>query len=139
MATELLKHSSFTCHLVIELDCFDYNVLFLLPKAQLIDWYPHVSQSFSWRGGLACELRTVHMDVYVEFADDVRHIFLDELDSGVVIQYAVSLMSSCRKLAQRECTSHEFRRSYLCLDHIPIIPSGELASGRVNKAIVDSS
>ena len=74
VAKELLRHPTFRSDLVIGLACFDYAMLFKLPKTVAVDCYQHVFQSFNSRGWVARELRNVLMDVYVEFTDDVRHV-----------------------------------------------------------------
>ena len=75
VAKELMRHPTFKSDLVIGLACFDYAVLFKLPKTVAVDCYQHLFQSFSSRGWVARELRNVHIDDYVEFIDDVRHVF----------------------------------------------------------------
>ena len=79
VAKELLRHPTFESDLVIGLVCFDYAVLFKLPKTVAVDCFQHFFQSFSSRVWVARELRNVHIDDYVEFIDDVRHVYLDAL------------------------------------------------------------
>ena len=62
VAKELVKHPAFKSELVIGLACFDYGVLFKLPKTVAVDCYQHLFQSFSSRGWVARELRNVHTD-----------------------------------------------------------------------------
>ena len=71
---ELFRHSIFHSDLLIGLACFEYGVLFKLPKAVAVDCFQDVLQIFSSRGSLARELRYVNMDDYVEFVDDIRHV-----------------------------------------------------------------
>ena len=73
-AKELLRHPTFKSDLNIGLPCFEYAVLFKLPKTFAVDCYQHVSQSFSSPGWVPLELRNVHSDDFVEFVDDVRHV-----------------------------------------------------------------
>ena len=82
VAKDLIKHPTFKSDLVIGLACFDYAVLFKFPKTVAVDCYQHLFQSFSSRGCVARELRNAHIDDYVEFIDDVRHVYLDELGVG---------------------------------------------------------
>ena len=49
---ELLGHPTFKSDLVFVLACFDYAVLFKLPKTAGVDCYQHVFQSFNSRAGL---------------------------------------------------------------------------------------
>ena len=78
-AKELLRHPTLKSDLVIGLACFNKAVLFKLPKTMAIDRYRHVFQSFSSRGWVARELRNYHINDYVEFVEDVRHVYQDEV------------------------------------------------------------
>ena len=98
VAKELVKHPAFKSDLVIGLACFDYGVLFKLPKTVAVDCFQHLFQSFSSRGWVARELRNVHIDDYVEFVDNLRHVYLDELDVGPDVEDIVSFLSSCPEL-----------------------------------------
>ena len=101
VAMELLRHPTFKSDLVIGLACFDYAVVFKRPKTVAADCYQHLFQSFSSRGWVARELRNVHIDDYVEFIDDVRHVYLDELGVGPAVEDMVSFLSSCTELSRR--------------------------------------
>ena len=68
----------------------NYSTLFVLDRSQAIECYRHLFQSFSSRGWLAKELKNVHMDDYVEFIDDLRHVHLDNVISGPVIDDMVT-------------------------------------------------
>ena len=74
VCTELLKHSTFKSDLVVGLACFEYSVLFTLPRSQAMDCYARLFQSFCVRGWLAKELKNVHMDEYLDFIDDLRFV-----------------------------------------------------------------
>ena len=104
VAKELIRHPTFKSDLVIGLACFDYAVLFKLPKTVAVDCYQHLFQSFSSRGWVARELRHVHIDDYVEFIDDVRHVYLDELGVGPDVEDMLSFLSSCPEMSRREYT-----------------------------------
>ena len=88
VCSELLKHPTFKSNLVVGLACFDYSVLFTLPRGQAMDCYARLVQSFYVRGWLAKELKNVHMDNNLEFIDDLWLVYLDELHivikSGIV-------------------------------------------------------
>ena len=88
---------------------FDYSTLFILPRSQAIECYRHLLKSFSSRGWLANELKNGHMDDYVEFVDDLRHVYLDNVISGPVIDDMVTFLSNCPELARRENTLHDFK------------------------------
>ena len=62
VCAELLKHPTFKFDLVVELACFDYSVLFTLPRGQAMDCYVRLFQSFCVRFWLAKELKNVHLD-----------------------------------------------------------------------------
>ena len=101
VAKEILRHPTFKSGLVIGLACFDYAVLFKLPRTVAINCYQHLFQSFSSRGWVARELRNFHIDDYVEFIDDVRHVYLDELGVGPDVEDMVSFLASCPELLRR--------------------------------------
>ena len=124
VANELIKHPSFKSNLAMGMASFDYSTLFVLSRPQAIECYRHLFQSFSSRGWLAKELKNVHMDDYVEFVDDLRHVYLDNVISGPVIDDMVTFLSNCPELARRECTLHVFNFCCLCLGHIcPALPN----------------
>ena len=140
VAKELVKHPTFKSDLVIGLACFDYGVLFKLPKTVAVDCYQHLFQSFSSRGWVARELRNVHIDDYIEFVDDVRHVYLDELGVGPDVEDMVSFLSSCPELSRRRYTWDLFKLSCLCLRHVaPKLPDVSLGSSKVGVTSVDLS
>ena len=67
---------------------------------------------------MAKELKNVHTDDYVEFIDDLRHVYLDNEISGPVINDMVSFLANYPDLAHRECTLPVFKLCCLCLGHI---------------------
>ena len=140
VAKELMKHPTFKSDLVIGLACFDYGVLFSLPKTVAVDCYQHLFQSFSSRGSVARELRNIHIDDYVEFIDDVRHVYLDELGVGPDVEDMVSFLSSCPELSRREYTWDLFKLCCLCLGHVaPKLPDVSLGCSKVGVTSVDIS
>ena len=140
VAKELLRHPMFESDLIIGLACFDYTVVFKLPKAVAVDCYQHLFQSFSSGCPVARELRNVHNDDYVEFIDDVRHVYLDELGVGPAVEDMVSFLPPCPELSRREYTWKLFKLCCLCLDYIsPKLPNVSLGSGKVGMTIVDLS
>ena len=140
VAKELMKHPTFKSYLVIGLACFEYAVVFKLPKNVAVDCYQHFFQSFSSRGWVARELRNVHIDEYVEFMDDVRHVYLDELGCGPDVEGMVSFLSSCLELARRGYTWDLFKLCFLCLGHVaPKLPDVSLGSSTVGVTRVDLS
>ena len=140
VAKGLMKHPTFKSDLVIGLACFDYAVVFKLPKTVAVDCYQHLFQSFSSRGWVARELRNVHIDDYVEFIDDVRHVYLDELGVGPDVEDMVSFLSSCPELARRGYTWDLFKLCCLCLGHVaPKLPDVSLGSSKVGVTRIDLS
>ena len=140
VAKELVKHPTFKSDLVIRLACFDYGVLFKLPKTVAVDCYQHLFQSFSSRGWVARELRNVHIDDYIEFVDDMRHVYLDELGVGPYVEDMVSFLSLCPELSRRRYTWDSFELSCLCLGHVaPKLPDVSLGSSKVGVTSVDLS
>ena len=140
VAKELVRHPTFKSDLVIGLACFDYSVLFKLPKTVALDCYEHLFQSFSSRGWVARELRNVHIDDKIEFIDDVRHVDLDELGVGPDVEDVVSFLSSFPKLSRKEYTWDLFKLCCLCLGHVaPELPDVSLGSSKVDVTRVDLS
>ena len=138
VANELMKQPTFNSDLVVGLASFDYSVLFKLPKTVAVDCYQHLFQSFSSRGWVARELRNVHIDDYVEFIDDVRHVYLDELGVGPDVEDMVSFLSSCLELSRRDYTWELFKLCCLCLGRVaPKLPDVSLGSSKVGVTIVD--
>ena len=140
VAKELVKHPTFKSDLVIGLACFDYGVLFKLPKTVAVDCYQHLFQSFSSRGWVARESRNIQIDDYVEFVDNVRHVYLDEFGVGPDVEDMVSFLSSCPELSRRRCTWDIFKLSCLCLGHVaPKLPDVSLGPSKVGVPSVDLS
>ena len=139
-AKELMRYHTFKSDLVIGFACFDYAVLFKLPKTVAVDCYQHLLQSFSSRGWVARELRNVHIDDYVEIIDDERHVYLDEVSVGADVEDMVSFLSSCPEMSRREYTWDLFKLCCLCLGHVaPKLPDVSLGSSKVGVTRVDLS
>ena len=82
----------------------------------------------------------MHADDYIEFVDDVRHVYLNELGVGPDVDDMVSFLSSCPELSRRQYTWDLFKLSCLCLGHIaPKLPDVSLGSSKVGVASVDLS
>ena len=97
-------------------------------------------QSFSSRGWVARELRNVHIDDYVEFVDDVRYVYLDELCVGTAVEDIVSFLSSCPEFSRREYTWDLFNLCCLCIGHVyPKLPDVSPGSSKVGVTSVDLS
>ena len=140
VAKELMRHPTFESEMVIGLACFDYAVLFKMPKTVAVDCYQHLFQSFSSRGWVARELRKVQIDDYVKFIDDVRHVYLDEVGVGPDVEDMVSFLLSCPELSRRECFWDLFKLCCLCLGHVaPKMPDVSLGSSKVGVTRVDLS
>ena len=75
-----------------------------LPKTVAVDCHQHVFQRFSSRGWVARGLRNVHIDDYVEFVDDVRHVYLDELGVEPAVEDMFFFLSLCPELSRWECS-----------------------------------
>ena len=72
--------------MVVGLACFDYAVLFTMPDDQAAGCYSRLFHSFCVRGWLAKELKNIHMDDFMEFMDDIRFVYWDELHFGPKIE-----------------------------------------------------
>ena len=85
-------------------------------------------------------MRNVHIDDYIEFIDDVRHVYLDDLGVGPDVEDMVSFLSSCPELSRREYTWDLFKLCCLCLGHVaPKLPDVSLGSSKVGLTSVDLS
>ena len=83
-------------------------------------------------------IRNVHMDDYVEFIDDLRHVYLDNMVSGPMVDDMVTFLANCLELARREYTLHVFKLCCLCLAHIcPVLPSMGLSYPMSGAGTVD--
>ena len=140
VAKELLRDPTFRSDLVVGLACFDYAVLFKLPKTVAVDCYQHVFQSFNSRGWVARELRNVLMYVHVEFTDDVRHVYLDKMGVGPAVENMITFLSTCPELSRREYTWNSFKLCCLCLGHVaPKMPHVSFELSKVGVTSVDFS
>ena len=136
VCSELLKHPTFKSDLVVWLACFDYSVLFTLPRGQAMECYARLFESFCVRHWLANELGNVHMDDYLEFIDDLRFVYLDEVNIGPKVEDMVTFLSSNPELSKREYTSYVFKLCCLCLGHVvPELPSVSMGSPDRSSAV----
>ena len=135
---DFLKNPLFKSDLVVGLACFDYSVLFTLTKGQAKDCYARLFQSFCVGGWFAKKSKNVHMDDYLEFIDDLRFIYLDELHIGPKIEDMVTFLSSSPELSRQEYTSYIFKLCCLCLGHIvPELPNVSLGSPDRSSSAID--
>ena len=89
---ELINYPTFKSDLVVGFACFDYAVLFTMPKDQAAGCYLRLLHSFCVRGWLAKELKNIHMDDYMEFIDDIRFVYLNELHIGPKIEDMITFL-----------------------------------------------
>ena len=137
---ELINHPTFKSDLVVGLTCFDYAVLFTMPKDQAAGCYSRLFHSFCARGWFARELKNIHTDDYMKFIDDIRFVYLDELHIGPTVEDMITFLSLSPELAKREQTFHVFKLCCLCLGHVvPKLPSVSLGSPGKSTAEVDLS
>ena len=94
ICVELLEHPTFKSNLVVGLACFDYSVLFTLPRGQTMDCFARLFQRFCVRGCLAKELKNVHIDDFLEIIDDLWFVYSDELHIGPKIEDIATFLSS---------------------------------------------
>ena len=85
-------------------------------------------------------MRNVHIDDYMEFIDDVRHVYLDELGVGPDVEDMVSFLSSCPELSRREYTWDFIKLCCFCLGHVSTkLPDVSLGSSKGGVTNVDLS
>ena len=76
----------------------------------------------------------------MEFIDDIRFVYLDELHIGPKIEDMITSLSSSLELAKLEETAHVFKLCCLCLGHtVPNLPSVTLGSPGKSTTGVDLS
>ena len=76
----------------------------------------------------------------MEFIDDIRFVYLDELHIGPKIEDMIIFLSSSPELAKREQTAHVFKLCCFCLGHVvPKLPSVTLGCPSKSAAEVDLS
>ena len=97
---ELINHSTFKSDSVVGLACFDYAVLFTMPKDQAAGCYSRLFHSFCVRGWLARELKNIHMDDCLKFLDYIRFVYLDELHIGPTTEVMITFLSSSPEFAK---------------------------------------
>ena len=117
MAKKLLRHRTFKTDLVFGLACFDYGVLFKLPKTVAVDCYHHVLHNCNSRGWVARGLRDVRMVDYAEFVDDIRQVYLDQLGVGPAVEEMTSFLSACHELPRKKYTWNLFKLCSYCFSH----------------------
>ena len=100
--------------------------------------YARLFQSVGNPGWLAKELKNVHMDDYLKFTDDLRFVYLDELQFGPKIEDMVTFLSSSPELSKGEYTSYVFNLCCLYLEHVvPELPNVSLGSPNESVAGAD--
>ena len=58
------------------------------------------------------------------FVEDLRHVYLDNIFSGPMVNDMVTFLANCPVLARRDYTLHVFKLCCLCLGHIfPVLPT----------------
>ena len=112
------KHPTIKSNLLVGLAWFDYSVLFTPPKGQAVGWYSRLLQSFCIRGWSAKELKSEHMDNYLEFLDDLSFVKMDEVQIAPKIVVMATFLYSSPELSKREYTSYVFKLCCLCLGHV---------------------
>ena len=76
----------------------------------------------------------------MEFIDDIRFVYFDELYIGPKIEDMKTFLSSSPELAKQEQTAHIFKLCCLCLGHVvPKLPSVTLGCPSKSAAGVDLS
>ena len=140
MSQELLRHRTFKSDLVIGQACYDYGLLFELLKTVAVVCYQHVFHKFNSRGWIGQELQNVPMDDYVEFENDIRHVYLDEFVVGPAVENTTSFLSAGLILSKKEYIWNYFKLCCPCLGHVaPKLAHMLLGSSKVGAIDVDLS
>ena len=122
---KLLEHPTFNSDSVVGLACFDYSVLFTLPRSQAAECCYRLFQSFCVRWWLSKELRIFHVDGYMEIVGDLRFVYLDDLHFGPIIGDMVTFLIY---LASPDLSKWDtflmYFNCFLCLGHfLPTLPA----------------
>ena len=121
-------------------ECFDSSMLIVLPLLQAFKCYRQIIHSFSSRKWFEKDRRNVHMDEYVEFIADLRHLFLDNVKPALVIDDTVTFFAYCAEVARRENTLHVSWLFCLCFRRVcPLLPPVKLGSPMRGIETVDLS
>ena len=91
----ILAHSTWKSDLVKRLGCFDYSVIFCLPKEQAAGCFGSLFHSFSVLGWVAKDVRTVHVAEFLHFVENIRSANLDENISEPEVGDMLSLLPDC--------------------------------------------
>ena len=93
-------------------------MLFLLPKKQAAYFYNCLFNIFSARSWVARELRTLHIENFMDLVDVLRYTYFNDDGYGPTIGDMVTFLCSFPEL-RRKKTLTMFRLSCLCIGHFP--------------------
>ena len=111
--------SQFVEVLVKGLASFDYSALFTLPKKKAVSFYACLFNSFSFRGWVAKELRTLHIEEYMDLVNDLRYAYSGVDGHCLAVDDMSTFLCGCPELCRKTKTTRVFRLSCLCLGHFP--------------------
>ena len=137
---DLLRRPAWKYDLVVGLACFDFFVLFELPKSQSTECFKQFSKGFSDRQWIARENRGLLKDCNMEIIDDLRSVLkkFDEAGNGVEVDNMIALLGRSPELERRKHTCLLFERFCLFLPHSTVcIPHVGVGSGNRRDCTVD--
>ena len=113
---------------------------FSCPKSQCTECFKQLFKSFSDWNWIAKVDRDRVKDWYLEFLDDLRHVYIDEFDNGPEIDDTIVLLSRCPKLERRIHTRMLFIMCWSWLSqNLVRVPYVGLASSKSSNHSVDLS
>ena len=108
---------------------FDYAVPSTLPKSQCKECFRQLIKSFSDRGGVGKDVRSIFTVCYVEFVDDWRYVYIDDSGRGPEVEDLITFLSQCPELDRLRHTKKMFKKCFLCVSHWTInVPYAGLGS-----------
>ena len=128
----LISSSAWKSNLVKGLVSFNYRILFELPKEQFSLGNGGLFNSFSLRGWVAKELKTLHIEVYMDLVDDLRYSYISDDGSGTEIGVMITFLCNCPEVCRKKKTLTVLQLSCLCISLFPdSIPDVRFGSAMV--------
>ena len=131
----LLSHKIWKSDLIGGLASFSNAVLLNLSKSQPLKCFEQRFKSFGDRNWVSKDLRSTSKDCYVEFVDDLRYVYVENMSE---VEDITTFLSCCPALRRRVHTQKLFEKCRLCLTHSTInVPYVGLGSASRNVVALD--
>ena len=108
---------------------FDYSVLFLLPKEKAASRYGCLFNSFTAKGWVAREPRTMDIEEFTDLVDGLQKTYLGDNGHGPTVADMVTFLCRCPELCRKGKMLTIFWLNCLCIGHLrPVLPSVKFGS-----------